>query len=213
MDKEIKTSGALSAIDAAINKAKANKTRRAQADGTSEAEGTVTDEVAVTKRPRLSDTEKLERQAKRDAERSARKAERTTAREAKRAERDANKVPAHLAKVQKAASKLPALNEAAQLTFNEITTNHGRDQINAISAHLAHFNRQKATERALGMSFGVGDTVRIVAGDTKFVGLTGTVSKAQRIRMYVSIDGFKKPIYCFTSDVELVEAAASAATG
>lgn len=199
-----KNTGGLSAIDAAINKAKANKDRKAQAEGTA-VEGTVT-EAATTKRPRLSDTEKLERQAKRDADRQARKEERVIAREAKRAERDASKVPAHMAKVTKAATKLPVLNDSATVMFNDITSNFGRDQINAISLHLAHFNRVKATERALNQKLEAGMSVRIVSGDPKFVGMEGTVAKAQRIRAYVNVEGAKKPIYVFTSDVEVISA-------
>lgn len=203
MEKDKKNTG-LSAIDAAINKAKANKDRRAETEGTP-LDSTST-EATATKRPRLSDSEKIERQAKRDSDRTARKAERASAREAKRAERDANKVPAHMAKVTKAATKLPALNENAQVMFNDITSNFGRDQINAISLHLAHFNRVKATERALNQKLEAGMAVRIVSGDPKFVGLEGTVAKAQRIRAYVNVEGSKKPIYVFTSDVEVISA-------
>lgn len=202
-DKETKATD-VSAIDAAINKATKNKQRKIDS-GELPADGTAPATEAAAKRPRLSDAQKLERQTQRDADRQTRKAERATARDAKRAERDASKVPAHMAKVTKAAAKLPALNDEAQLMFNDITSNFARDQINAIALHLAHFNRVKATERALNQKLEAGMNVRIVSGDPKFVGLEGTVSKAQRIRAYVNVEGSKKPIYVFTSDVEVIQ--------
>lgn len=209
MDKQ-KNGADVSAIDAAINKANKNKERRAAASGT--ATETETASTPANKRPRLSDAEKLERQAKRETERNARKEERAKARETKRAERDANKVPAHMAKVQKAAAKLPELNSEAQSIFGDITVNFSQHQINAIALHLAHFNRVKATERALSQKLEAGMSVRIVSGDTKFIGLEGTVIKAQRIRAYVAVEGMKKPVYVFTSDVEVISAEAKTGT-
>jgi hypothetical protein len=55
-----------------------------------------------------------------------------------------------------------------------------------------------------------GNTVTIISGDARYVGKTGTVSKAQRIRCYVEIPGVSKPVYLFTSDVEVMAAAEQA---
>jgi hypothetical protein len=36
--------------------------------------------------------------------------------------------------------------------------------------------------------------------------MTGSVTKAQRIRCYVTVPGVKREVYCFTSDIEVLEA-------
>lgn len=207
----------ISEIDKAILKAQARKAAKNGAAEGTDASATPKAPKAPKapkepKRPRLTDEEKAARTAAKDAERATKKAEREAARAAKRAAKDAERKTPHMSKVDKAASKLPTLNEQAQIAFNDITANFSASQVSAIAAHLSHFNRVKATERALGQTISTGDTVRIVSGDPRFIGQTGEVFKAQRIRCYVTVAGAKKPVYLFTSDVELVSAAASAKT-
>ena len=189
----------LSAIDKALAAAKA---RKAAKESSPESEQS---DVNVTK----SAPDKAEKIAAREAKRAQMAKEREERRAAKAAEA---KGPAHMKKIDRAASRLPVLSDPAQLLFNEATTNFSAEQITAISLHLQHFNRVKATERALGQKVQVGQTVKIIAGDPKFVGMTGTVSKSQRIRCYVTVPGVKRDVYCFTSDVE-PQAAAQASTG
>jgi hypothetical protein len=55
----------------------------------------------------------------------------------------------------------------------------------------------------------VGQFVTVTGGDARFIGMTGTLEKVQRIRCYVRIEGQEKPHYCFTSDVEVTENPAS----
>ena len=109
-------------------------------------------------------------------------------------------------KIASAAGKLPILSDSTQLLFNEATTNLSRDQLTALALHIQHFNRVKATERALDQRVVQGTPVRIIGGDPKFMGMTGTVTKAQRIRCYVTVPGVKREVYLFTSDVEVLEA-------
>lgn len=211
----------ISAIDKAIQAAQA---RKAAKSGTSDASEASANEPKAPKapktpkapkepkRPRLTDEEKAARTAAKDAERATKKAEREAARAAKKAARESERRTPHMSKVEKAAAKLPTLSAEAQETFNGITANFSAAQVSAIAAHLGHFNRVKATERALSQTVGTGDTVRIVSGDPRFIGQTGTVAKAQRIRCYVEVAGAKKPVYLFTSDVELVSAAPVAKT-
>jgi membrane protein involved in colicin uptake len=164
---------------------------------------------AGAKRPRLSAEDKAQRDQAKEAERLAQKASRDEARAQKKQLKDADRKPAHMSKVDKAAARLPALFGNAQEIFNDVTSNLGRDQVAALASHLVHFNRVKATERALGQKISTGDSVKIIGGsDTRYIGQSGTVSKSQRIRCYVDVVGAKKPIYLFTSDVELVSAAA-----
>lgn len=148
-----------------------------------------------------------------EAEKAARKASRETAKAEKAAAREAakaTKVPAHMKKVEKAAAKLPRLNGESQLHVNDIVANFSADQIAAIALHLQHHNRVAATARAATVKLENGDTVRIVGGDPKYIGMTGTIDRAQRIRCYVAVPGVRKPVYLFTSDVQRVEAAAEA---
>lgn len=211
MNTENKTD--FSKIDAVLKQATDRKNKRAGITGSATAPGEMSPRVApANKRPRLSDQEKAQRLAEKEADRIARKAARIHERDAKRAEKNANKPAAHLAKVEKAANRLPVLNDLAQVTVNDITTNFSRDQINAISAHLSHFNRLQATKRALEQRLEKGMQVRIVGGDSRYVGQVGEVFKAQRIRCYVTVEGAKKPIYLFTSEVELVAAASATGT-
>lgn len=184
-------------IDAAIAKAKAGKKS----------------ESKETKAPKakLTDEEKAAKKQEQEAQRAKAKAEREALRAAKKAEKDAARKSPHMSKVDKAAAKLPVLSQESTDLFTEVTTNFSRDQIAALALHLQHFNRTKATEQALGQKVKAGDTVKVIGGDPKYIGLTGTVAKSQRIRCYVTIAGFKKDVYLFTSEVEVSEASGQAA--
>ena len=185
----------------------------------------VVDEAKVVAAARIAAEKKAEREQRaqereaakvaRDAERAqnaaeheARAAETAAQRAAKKAEKDAAKAaakaakPAHTSKVEKARAKLPALSDDAQSAFQVATENLSRDQIEALSLHLAFHARLTATQQAGGRKLAVGDTVRITNG--KFAGKVGTVTKAQHIRCFANIEGVTKPVYLFKSDVELI---------
>ena len=193
----------LSAIDKALAAAKARKAAK---------EGSSLEETPATPEAKPTDEQKAQKIADRAAKQAQLKADREARKQAKAAEK-ANGKPAHMKKIDRAASKLPVLNDQMQFTFNEVTTNFSAEQITALALHLQHFNRVKATERALGQRVVQGTSVRIVAGDPRFIGLSGTVVKAQRIRCYVEVPGIKKPVYLFTSDVEVQSTSAQASTG
>lgn len=180
-------------IDAAINAAKKSSTK--------------TDTTAASPKRKLSAEERLARDAEQKVAREAKKAQRDQVRAAKKAEREAAKHAPHMSKVDKAAEKLPPLSDALQSLFGELVINNSRDSIAALAAHLTHYNRVKATERALTQKVTLGDTVRITGGDPRYVGKTGLVTKSQRIRCYVDLEGVKKPVYLFTSDVEVLKSA------
>lgn len=208
----------VSEIDKAIAAAQARKAAK-QNNGEASAKPAKEPKAAAApkepKRPKISEEEKAARLEARNKERAERKAKREAERAAKLAARAANRQPAHMKKVQKAAEKLGTLGQAAQLLFNEATTNLTAAELVTLAQHIMHFNRVKATERALGQKIEAGMEVTIVGGDPRFIGKTGTVSKAQRIRCYVTLEGQSKPVYLFTSDVEPASAAErrEAATG
>lgn len=206
-----------STIDAAIAAAQARKAAKAAAGNTGGAvKGAKPPKEKVEKPVKdkaAADAERAAKQAEILKEREARKAAKAAERSAKLAEKLAARGPAHMSKVQRAAEKLPELTEVAQGVFNDATTNLTGPQLAALASHLAHFNRVRATERALGTKIEAGVKVTIVGGDPRFVGKTGVVAKAQRIRCYVDVPGVNKQVYLFTSDVEALVEEASAATG
>lgn len=180
----------ISAIDAAVNAAKARKASKSGSGGSAT--------------PKAAKPEKAAKPT--DEEKAAAKAAKQVLREAKKAEKLAGRKPAHMSKVERAAKNLPGLTNRAEMTFNELIVNLTASEITSLAAHLMHFNRAQATERSLTQKLSVGDRVRILGGDPKYVGLMGTLSKVQRIRTYVNVDGFTKPAYCFTADCEKIEA-------
>ena len=191
-------------IDAAIETAK--KVRRIAV-----AKETARQEEKTT-RARLTAEQKTQRAEEKVALKEAKKIERERLRSERLALKSTSKKPAHMSKVTKAADRLPLLNSVADDIFQDVTTNLSRDQVAALAAHLNHFNRVQATERALSQRVELGMNVRITGGDPRFIGLEGTVSKAQRIRCYVEVENVKKPIYLFTSDVEVIEEELTGAT-
>lgn len=199
----------LSGVDAAIAAAKSRRSKRASDAG--ETNRAPAEKAERKPRTKLTDEQKAERTAAKDAEKAQKKAAREARKAAKAAEKAAARKPAHMAKVQRAADRLPSLSERAGSIYNEITANLSRDQVAALALHLTHFNRVMATTNALAVKIEAGMQVTIVGGDPRFVGKTGTVEKAQRIRCYVNVEGFKKPVYLFTSDVSPVEGSQAAA--
>jgi len=205
VSEESKVEDKSSAIDRALAAAMARKAAR---DGGGEVTAspalTLNEKIgkAIPNSKSVADA-KAQRQAEREASMSTRKAEREARKAAKAAE-DADKRPVHMAKVARAASKLPQLSTDASDAFATLTTKLATDQIAALALHLQHHNRVAATQNALTVKMTTGTAVRIVGGDPRFIGKTGVVSKAQRIRCYVAIEGVAKPVYCFTSDVNTV---------
>jgi hypothetical protein len=201
----------ITAIDAAIQNAAKRKAAKGADGAQPSSEPKAAKAPSEPKRPRLTDEQKQARLAARDQDRAARKALREASRAEKLATRNANKQPAHMRKVTRAAEKLGTLAQAAALLFNEATANLSAVELSVLANHLLHFNRQKATERALEQSVEAGMEVTIVGGDARYVGRTGTVEKSQRIRCYVRVEGVNKPVYLFVSDVSPITEANSVA--
>ena len=194
----------ISAIDKALAAAKARRAAKEAAGALEpsapEARGT------AASAPAFAAQQKKEALAlARETARAAREA----AREAKRSSR-APKGETHMKKVKRAEERLPSLSEAAQALFNQSTVSLPAAELSALALHIQHYNRARATERAVSAEVKVGTQVRIIGGDPRFVGKTGPITKVQRIRCFVEIPGREKPVYLFTSDVELIEPAAEA---
>lgn len=202
----------LSAIDRALAAARARAAQRAavvasEASEASEAAGEdkpakqpkVKTEEAFAKAQKdrankeLTELQRAAAKAKRDAEREARRAEKAAAAEGKKS---------HMKKVERAASKLPALSSEAQIKLNELRLELGNVELTALSAHILHHVRATATVAAAGKRPEVGATVKIIGGDPKFFGMQGTVVDSRPLRCFVEVDGVKKPVYLFNSEVE-----------
>jgi transcription antitermination factor NusG len=206
----------LSAIDKALAAAKARKALRDGASGqvAAPAKAESPKKAAPSKKDETTAQAKEIARTLKKAELQKQREERKVAREAARAEKAkereasaASKKPAHMKKIEKAAAALPALRPTVLALYEEITANHSGDQIAALALHLQHFNRVQQTKRALSLEIEAGDEVRIVSGPTKYIGKTGIVDRAQRIRCFVKVHGMSKPVYLFTSDVEPLNAA------
>jgi len=195
----VETSDAnLSATDKAIQAARARKAAKAN--------GTVPTAPASTPRVKLTDADRKAKLEQILVDRAARKEARQTSRAKVLADRAANAQPAHLSKVQKAAEKLGVMSADAQSVFDEATAGLPAADIACLAAHLAHFNRVNATVRATQVELEVGQNVRVIGGDPRFIGQVGTLARVNRIRVYVTIAGQDRPHYCFSSDVEVIEA-------
>jgi len=151
---------------------------------------------------------KAAKMAELEAARAARKVER----EAKKAEREATRAAAksspgsaHMKKVEKARAKLPTLSSEAELLYTEIVGNYGSHMVATIAEHLKLHIRMSATKRAAeGAALPVGTTVRIIGGDPKFANKVGTVVKSQKLRSFVKVEGVRKDVYVFTSDLKVI---------
>ena len=212
MDTNTDSTTKLSAIDKALAAAKARAAAKANLNGEAPAKESKVKKTelpaAVKERKEKASKEltvaaKQARETERTAAKAIREADRLKRREAK-VTAEVGKKGAHMKKVEKAAARLPALNDAMQLSFNEIITNFGREQVAALALHLQHFNRVKATELAAGRSYKQGQAVRITGGDPKYIGMQGTIDSARPLRCFVNVPGFRKPVYLFTSDIEPV---------
>jgi len=198
----------LSAIDRALAAAKARKAARAAS--IDETPATASAPPKEPKKETHPDFAKAQKAEALKLAREAAKVRRDAERNARRAAKE-SKGPVHMKKVEKAASRLPGLSQAAQILFTDITTNLSAEQVSAVALHLQHFNRSKATERAVSQTLAVGSRVRIVTGDPRYIGREGTVETVRRIRCFVTLPDTQKPVYLFTSDVEVVPPEADAA--
>lgn len=136
--------------------------------------------------------EKEQRKAKREEERAAKKANKAV------------KPAAHMAKVEKAASKLPGLNAEASAVLESVFDKFDASTIAAFIANVEHRARVQATKASIGITLEAGDRVRIVSGAPRFLGQEAIVTEARRIRVHVQPEGSDKTVYLMNSDVELL---------
>lgn len=196
------TEANISKIDAALAAAKARKAAKLGVNPTDIADVKVAKKsvTPVDKATKLS-----ERDAKREAIKRDRE-ERAAAKAAKKATKVVGKA-SHMSKVDKAAEKLPSITAQANEVLQNAIINLTSVELATLALHIQHYNRVKATERAVETKLAVGHTVTVIGGDPRYIGKVGVATKVQRIRCYVEVDGLNKPLYLFTSDVKVTTAA------
>lgn len=118
--------------------------------------------------------------------------------------RHATKRPPRIAKVDRAGKALSTMDEKTQQHFSTMIEQLERPQLQILVQHLRHHVRKASTLSALDKRLEEGTLVKIVHGDPRFIGMSGLVKRARRIRCYIQVAGINKPIYLFTSDVEPV---------
>ena len=110
-------------------------------------------------------------------------------------EKPVRTTPAHLAKVDKVAASLPQLNDDGN-TVVTAAKNLATADICAVVAHLqVEIRRRGITAVAQGQARGEkleeGARIKVVAcqHNPRLIGMTGTVTKVQRVRAYAKLDG------------------------
>jgi hypothetical protein len=186
--------------------------RAAHARALNSGEGLLVDDVQEQVNVESGSTDRAAERAKRNAERDAAKVEKRRAKDAARAEKEQNRRPPHLAKVEKAISKLPQLSPQLQFLFDGITTSGASAvDLNLLAEHLRAFVRMEQTKAAIENNDNllVGNNVVVVGGDPKFIGRTGTIVAMRKIRCNVKLGNDDRELYLFRSEVRLTSDAES----
>lgn len=215
----------LTAIERALAAAKARKAARDATGDTSESSQSFAPKVDGTSKEKglstvvtvISDEDRARRRAEKEALRAAAAEQRNVDREAKKAEKAKRREEAqansymnrqtHMKKLESARSKLPALNDRTHQLFEQITTDLDKVQLEALALHLQFHNRLNSTKQAPTKPIPTGTTVRFVSGDHRYIGLTGTITRSQKLRSHVTVPGHKREVYTFTADLEVVDSA------
>lgn len=176
------------------------KIKEAQARKTLQGQGETKMESVPQPRRRMTEEDKerfrLEREEAKTQKAQAR-AERKAAKESERPQK-----AAHMTKVEKARARLPELtSDLADRYQTLVSSGASLNDLENLAAHLSTYVRAERTRLAVEQTLVVGQGVKVVGGDPRYVGHVGTVEKVQRIRCYVNLPGVDKPVYLFTSDV------------
>jgi len=157
-------------------------------------------------RDRIREQKKAEREAERSRKRTEREAKKA-ARALERARAQQNRAPAHMSKVEKAAAKLPQMNDDLSETFENLTDRYSVSDLSVLIAHLQLANRARQTLASHDVEFEEGQQVRIVSSenDASLIGLVGTVAEMRKIRVLLDVESVNKPVYLFAADCEALE--------
>jgi hypothetical protein len=149
-----------------------------------------------------------ERRLKEKTEKEAEKAAAKLRKEAEKAQKAETKATgsSHMKKVDKAAGKLPKIDDATRAVLEQVLSAAlSPTQRATLAAHVLHQNRVDATTTAThSKPLPLGADVRITGGDPKFVGLEGKVVHSHKLRAKVEVPGYTKPVYIYTGEAEVI---------
>lgn len=106
-----------------------------------------------------------------------------------------------MAKVERAGNRIPKMATMALGIYENAITSLPGNQIVALAQHLNFHHRKQSTIKSLAKKVRSGTVVRIMGGDARYIGKSGLVIKAGRLRCHVAIAGVEKRAYLFNSDV------------
>lgn len=207
----------ISAIDKALAAARARKAAKEaeveraaieSVDGGSE-DGDlrlVTTKVSAEAAAAAKAARKAQREADREAAKLRRAEERDARREAK-AQRDSQKNHdnVHMKKVDKLRARLPELTGELLAVYDDAVSRFSAQELNSLAQHLLVKVREAATAGSRSAVVELGSRVEILGGEPRFIGRVGKITKVQRIRCFVELEGVRSPVYAFISDVRVVD--------
>lgn len=203
--QSVNSTDKLSAIELALAAAKARKAAKEQSAG--QPSGDTQDRASA--RAQI-EADRAARKARREEEGrnpSPSKEEKRALKAAKRAAKDAEHSgrPVHMKKVERAKSRLPSLCSNGERILTTALTDLNPVQLESLAQHLVVSARERRTLNAINASrIPVGSAVRIVGGDPKFIGSTGTIVSSHKLRLLVSVEGSNKPLYIYSGEAEPV---------
>ena len=195
----------LSAIELALAAAKARKAAKEQNSSPDTPKKDRAEVKAQIEADRAA--RRLRKESESNALSTAReeKAAARAAKKAAKAAEEANKRPAHMKKVERAKSKLSPLSSEGTQLMNSALSSLPPVQLEILAQHLIVQARELRTINATNSSpIPEGTTVRITGGDPKYIGSTGTIVQSHKLRLLVSVEGARKPVYIYTGEAEPV---------
>lgn len=109
------------------------------------------------------------------------------------------------------AARLPPIGHLAQGIVALAVNNLDAKEVAALSMHLTHTCREssitKSREAGAEGTVNKGDHVKLVRVSTvsaSYEGMVGVVQKVSKVRCYVKVRGYARPLYVYMSEVEKV---------
>lgn len=111
----------------------------------------------------------------------------------------------HLNKLVKVKNKLPVLPPEVLATVNTLV-NFDTNVIDNVIEHLKYSIKEKSFTNLLStkdkINLNVGERVKIISGNPKYIGKIATLDEVRKIRCFVKLPEAKGRVYLLISDVE-----------
>ena len=113
------------------------------------------------------------------------------------------RTPAHVVRIKNLCDRLPELSDGLRTAFESLIGKLSVNDIEQLTDRLSLHVRLARTLAANDVDLSVGDRVKILTGNDRYVGQVATMKKVQHIRCYVQTDDGSE-LYLMLSDVEKV---------